>query len=886
MSRTTATASTFGLALALVVLVLAGCSTEKDAFLNRTFHRLTTRDNGWFNANTKLDERVAEMEKAYEFDFDEVLPIFIVGSEEDAKAMVPDMEKCIEKCSTVIDRHNMEIAGKQKNVWIDDSYFVIGKAHFYKRSYFDAERTFDYIGRRFKGEDRQAEARLWLARTYIEGQQYAKAQSVLDEVKNMKELPKRFPHDHLSAVQADLDLRRGKVDDAIVSLERAATIAEAKSDRVRWSFILAQLYQVKGQEDKAVAQYQKVARMNPPYEMGFHAQIFEVLAFDRGSSDALRKRLRRMLKDEKHVDHFDMIHYALADLDLKENKDSAAIVELKTSCRVSTTDTRQKAKSFLRLADLYFDDRVYPAAQAYYDSTVSLIDEEHKRFEEVSTRAEVLGELVEQLNIIAREDSLQAFAQLDPKEQEKQIRRMIKERERAEEEKKAQEAESRELTTNPTPDAPKPGGGGSTGGDKGNWYFYNPQQVSRGAAEFKKKWGNRPLEDNWRRKDKGGSLTSESPEEGGEEAAEGSDGKEGGKEAGDEPWKDPASYMKDVPSDTAALAASNAKVCSALYVAGTIYKEKLRDIDNAIESFEVLNNRFEDCRYTPESHYQLYRIYLDKERTGNFFDLEGKGSKYYADIIIERWPDSEFARLVKDPALLMNDEKNRQQEEAAYEALYREHRNGNHLQVITGCNTVLANEPANHLRAKYQLLKAMAVGGLHQPDAFRAALTEVVTLYAGTDEAKAAADILAALDKQAAGTKVSEATAEPEGYQFEEGTHQVLLIYPTSAGSVDQAKARISDFCAQVMRGEKIDVTSSLLDDQQRLVVLSSFPSSEKAMELIGLFQAERSKLRGINDKGYPLFAITPGNFALLFKSKDVEGYRAFFLERYVTGKK
>jgi len=885
MSRSLVPARWLGVVL-LATLLGAGCSTEKDAFLNRTFHRLTTRDNGWFNANTKLQERVAEMEKAYVDDFDQVLPIFILGTDEDAKAMVPDMEKCIEKCSTVIDRHSMDIAGKQKNVWIDDSYFVIGKAHFYKRSYFDAERTFDYIGRRFKGEDRQLEAKLWLARTYVQGQQYAKAQSVLDEIKNQKTLPKKFPHDQLSAVQADLDLKRGKVDDAIVSLERAATIAERKSDRVRWSFILAQLYQVKGQEDKAVAQYQKVARMNPPYEMGFHAQIFEVLAFDRGSSDALRKRLRRMLKDDKHVDHFDMIHYALADLDLKENKDSAAIVELRTSCRVSTTDTRQKAKSFLRLADLYFDDRVYPAAQAYYDSTVSLLDEEHKRYEEVSTRAQVLGELVEQLDIIAREDSLQAFAKLDPAEQEKRIRRLIRERERDEEEKAAQQAEARDLAANPPPAAPKPGGGGAS--DKGNWYFYNPQQVSRGTAEFKKKWGNRPLEDNWRRKDKSGTVAMDGGDEAAENTEGGAEGKAGkgeGKE-GEPAWKDPASYTKDLPTDTAALAASDARICSALYVAGTIYKEKLRDLDNAIESFEVLNNRFEECRYTPEAHYQLYRIYLEKEKTGNFFDLEGKGSQYYANIILERWPDSEFARLVKDPALLQSDEKHRQIEQAEYEQLYREYRNGNNLQVITGCNAVLANEPANHLRAKYQLLKAMAVGGLHQPDAFRAALSEVVTLYPGTDEAKAAADILAALDKQAAGSKVSEATAEPEGYQFEEGSHQVLLIYPRSAGAVDQVKARLSDFCGGVMRGEKLDITATLLDDQQQLVLISTFPSSRKAMELIGLIQAERSKLRGINDKGYPLFAITPANFARLFKSKDVEGYRTFFLAQYVTGAK
>jgi hypothetical protein len=40
-----------------------------------------------------------------------------------------------------------------------------------------------------------------------------------------------------------------------------------------------------------------------------------------------------MLRDDKHIDHFDMLHYALADLDLKERKDSMAIEHLMTAPR-------------------------------------------------------------------------------------------------------------------------------------------------------------------------------------------------------------------------------------------------------------------------------------------------------------------------------------------------------------------------------------------------------------------------------------------------------------------------------------------------------------------------------------------------------------------------
>ncbi|MBK7287511.1 MAG: hypothetical protein IPI95_10630 [Flavobacteriales bacterium] len=117
------------------------------------------------------------------------------------------------------------------------------------------------------------------------------------------------------------------------------------------------------------------------------------------------------------------------------------------------------------------------------------------------------------------------------------------------------------------------------------------------------------------------------------------------------------------------LDSSNSRICEALYLSGMIYKEKLKDVDNAIESFQVLNDRFEDCRFTPESYYQLYRIYLAKEKAGNFMDFGGASSKHYADIILERWPDSEFARLVRNPDQLQADEAARIAEAQAYEQL-------------------------------------------------------------------------------------------------------------------------------------------------------------------------------------------------------------------------
>ena len=177
---------------ALVLCALAaGCSTEKDAFLNRTYHRLTARDNGWFNANEKLNgpspasrTRMRRLRR--------VLPIFVYGTEEQAKAAIPDLETCIEKCSVVIDRHSMTVRDKERNTWIDDAHFVIGKAQFYKRTYVEAERMFAYISRRYKDHDKQLPAKLWQARTHIQLGAMPRPRATSTRSSMKKELPKRF----------------------------------------------------------------------------------------------------------------------------------------------------------------------------------------------------------------------------------------------------------------------------------------------------------------------------------------------------------------------------------------------------------------------------------------------------------------------------------------------------------------------------------------------------------------------------------------------------------------------------------------------------------------------------------------------------------------------
>ena len=59
----------------VLLLIIASCSTKKDAFLNRNFHAVTTKYNVLYNGKNAFQQGINEINAQYEDDFWERLPI-------------------------------------------------------------------------------------------------------------------------------------------------------------------------------------------------------------------------------------------------------------------------------------------------------------------------------------------------------------------------------------------------------------------------------------------------------------------------------------------------------------------------------------------------------------------------------------------------------------------------------------------------------------------------------------------------------------------------------------------------------------------------------------------------------------------------------------------
>ena len=152
----------------------------------------------------------------------------------------------------------------------------------------------------------------------------------------------------------------------------------------------------------------------------------------------------------------------------------------------------------------------------------------HPDYDLVQNRKTSLNKLVENLNIIELEDSLQKVAKLSEIDRNKLLDRTVK---KALEQKEKEEAALVKLKESLNNKPIIENEGFAANKPSATWYFYNTSSLSLGYSEFMKRYGRRTLEDNWRRSNKE-SYTSlnmanaeETPTEEGN-AAEGKDAKD------------------------------------------------------------------------------------------------------------------------------------------------------------------------------------------------------------------------------------------------------------------------------------------------------------------------------------------------------------------------
>ena len=870
---------------ALLLGFIAGCSTEKNTLLSRSYHGMTAHYNGYYNANELIRTSMDTYRSSSKENFYEILPIELVPNNEEVIGMYPAIDTAITKCTKVITNHSMPSNDRpaskkdEYNRWIDENWTTVGIASYYRRDYEGAMKSFEFVRKFYSNDPTLFIGELWMAKTNIALGDYTKAKFNLDNLdKAIKEekirktnqsksskkkkskkknkaddfakFPKKIMFD-FEKTKADLALIKNEPKKAIKYLEESLNYKAVKKEKTRVHFILGQLYEQQGTNEKAINHYSKVLKGNAPFEMSFNARLKKAFL---GSGEKTKKALNKMLKDAKNAKFKDQIYYALGGIELKKGDEEKAIEYFHSSAFYSVSNTRQKGMAYEILADMRFAKREYVPAQKYYDSCAAVITNDYPNAESIRGKAGDLASLVIAVETVNYEDSVQRIAQLSNSEREKFLKNYIKQIKEEEQRQKEKDAERlRQLQANENLFAQT--GSGS------KWYWNNAKSRAEGYDEFRKLWGERENEDDWRRSEK----TVLSTFQGVEGEVENIDSlileEEGLTVEG---------LLKELPLSDSAMMASNKRLLEAHYNAGIIYKEQLSENKIAKQEFNsVLNKKIEN-EHNLLSAFQLYKI---NEKSNASEAAKNK------DYIFKNYPNSDYANYLKDPDYFIKKKERDILAEQEYVTVLDRYRRGQFYLVMSKSNIVIKSEKDNVYRSKHMLLKAMSQGQISEnKELMVPVLDSLIAEYPGTEESIRAQEMLDIIKN---GYSKNEEVNFGRKYPFIYNNRAKLqvIVFLNEKQNPNLAKSKIVDFQREFFSRDKLKVSSKLYGDKKNVILISTFETESDASEYIRVYKRTRKYLLDLQNA--KIFMITLDNMKILFQKQNADEYENYYDEYY-----
>jgi predicted negative regulator of RcsB-dependent stress response len=698
----------------LLCCLLAGCSLEKKSGFNRYMQNVTAHYNIIFNANNLLQQKQDIYAASFIDNYNQFLRVY-----QDTIYHTPAPDK---ELDAVIAKANTIISVKEQSHYVGDAYLLLAKANYLYGNYFVADEFANYVIKNYTDKpELQQQARNWRVRTLLNLHQLPLAKAVSDT--NLTVIfyaKKKYDEGSVYAARLQYDLDAGDYKHGEEMAQRAIKSIDDNRLRRRLIFILAQLQEQNHKPAEAAASYSRVVSSNAVFEMAFNAELNRIRIQDTQNGRHVSRidRLRSLLKNDINKDFIDQIYFQIGELYLADGKLDDAVKNYRLSIRNSKKNQNQKALDYLRLADISFKNKGdYAGAKKLYDSTLLNLAPTYPGYRAIQLKANNLQLLAEQLRIIGHEDTLQQLAGLD--ETARAARLDVLAKQHVADVKAAALLATSSAFTN----ANSPTSSVSTAStpNASTFYFYNVNAMSSGFSDFKRRWGNRKLEDNWRRANRSNSDITNNSQNITTQIDPSVLPKKDQKSTDD---LMAASYkqqlLQSLPLTQQTIAQSNARVYNAYFTIANFYRDVLEDPKEAIISYETLLKRFPDGSEKPAIYYNLYRLYSDIDQTK---------SDYYKDLLLKTYPETPFAKIILDPEYgrKMNDKD--AELNSLYNNIYDLYAQKKYTYVITNADQLLQQYPNNKLAAQIAYLKAMAAGHNEKLRPFRADLYNILNQY-------------------------------------------------------------------------------------------------------------------------------------------------------------
>ncbi|NSL88204.1 hypothetical protein ECE50_015280 [Chitinophaga sp. Mgbs1] len=943
-------------------------------FKRKFFQNMATRFNYYFHARVKLEKVLRTANRDGQDNYNVLLPFYPTTLQSQGYSK-SELDSVIEKTNMAIQLHD------PRGKWIDDCFLLMGRAYFYEGDLENANKTFQYINLkfapkkkseyktvvgatendqisiasrekrkgffgRFKHTYARNDAFLWRAKTLLEQKEYDEVQALLNILNTDPNFPRRL-NGGLAEVLAYSNYIQGRYPETVQPLKVAIDKSRDRVSKTRMSFILGQLYLQLNHPDSAMEQFREVISFKPDPMMDFQSriQIAKINAKQDGGLAKSMESLKHMLRKERFSHFRDAIFYTMGTLEYPKDPE-AALGYMQKSLKQPSANTVQRMLTYKGIADIYYDQRQYLEAKKYYDSTAGVMTPDFVDAKIVTIRKEVLAEVAAKVAIMHREDSLQRLALMPESDRNVLLSKMAAGIRNAAAEKKKNDAMQ---AANPYDN---PAFGNNNNGytpkeEKGDWYFYNASSKASGFSEFKRRWGNRQVADNWRRSQNGVIVNNNNNNAPADVAG-------GPAETATEALSPDSitaeKLSQGLPLTPEKLAASRTLEQDAWFDLGKLYHDKLESFKLAIETYDSLLLKYPDHPRKPEI---LYSLYVWHGKLNN----NAEAARYKA-LVLNQYGNTNFADIIRAGGLRDIDAGKKKAIGAAYDSAYTAFRNGDNNAALAMKHLADSTFGVNYLQPKFDLLEAMIAiknDTLFATDTLqlsRKAVTAVMQKYpadegvqaqaqalldalnrrgeltdylaklevrksngdgplvdenismnypwqnpqpvftdklnvakAPKDSVQVAANIAGSLPNKQIATIAPIKPMTPYALKADNPYFVVLCFQRVSKELMDEGINQFTRYNATKHAADKIEVGSFVLTPSETMLIFRIFANEDKALTYFDEIREEAalSIIPRIRPADYSLFVISRDNFILLNSTKDLTGYRKFFTDNYVT---
>ncbi len=602
--------------------------SKKFTLPQRFVQNTVTHYNYYYNANLKLNEVLEKAKTSFVDDYSKLLPFYNYSLDVTAGDSI-QLDSIVYKSSSGIALHDL------RNDWADNLYLIWGAAFYLQKKFDSAYLMFQFINYAFAPKEKDGyystigsgrdgnsaisistkekkslpkkllseppsrnDAFIWQIRNHLAMEEMAEAASLIVALKSDPVFPKRL-HNDLNEVQAYWFYKQNMWDSAAARLADALSNATNQQEKARWEYLTAQLYEMSNNYKESEKYYAKVINHTTDPILDIYARLSSIRVNKDDGDKSIEKNvaeLVKMAKRDKYADYRDILYYMAAQMQLEGKNYDEAIALLLKSTQFASNNAAQRNKAFLELAELTYARQKYRQSYNFYDS-LKMDDASIENPEEIIARKKSLQILASSMEIIERQDSLQRIAALSEDERRDFVKKVVKQLRKAQglKDEGTTSASSPIILPNlfPTPNNEP----------KGEWYFYNTANRSRGQNEFKGKWGNRANVDNWRRSNAiiAGLQTNNNNQQQGNNNT-------GNTQSGSSEATYDGLYA-NLPLTEEQLKKSNDSIQQAMFALGKVYVQEIENCNSGTETLEQLRSRYPAFTPMDEVLFNLYYCY-------------------------------------------------------------------------------------------------------------------------------------------------------------------------------------------------------------------------------------------------------------------------------------